>query len=480
MSEPEPPTFSIATFFRSAALRASQSAVAWSLFATVFRLLSGVLVLSLVVRKLPSDHLGLWYVFLTLQGIGNLFDLGFTPAITRAAGYLWAGARELKGFGIAAPVQEDQSESIEPNFPLLSRLMVTMRHYYRFFGVAFGLLMLLGGGTWIWIKTQGMPDATELRLCYALFAFGGFLNATGDLWPALLSGINAVKIAQKIIFGSAVLSFVVTFLGLLGNLGIWALVLGTVSSGAFIRWSGRSFFRKLTDSRLELNVSPQVDILAKLWPVAWRTGLMYVGGFLVVSANTLICSALLNLKVTASYGLSLSLIGMLTHTSAIFTNIKIPLVNHLRASARTNEIAELWIQRTRLSIALYLTGAFVLLLFGNYMLQLIGSRTLLLAPAQLALALLVLGLEMHHVLYANLIISENQNPFVVPALLSGTATVLLSLLLTPHFGVWGMLIGQGFAQACFNNWWIIYRALRGLGLSWSDYWRRYFRTPIRI
>src|SRR5207245_161493 len=106
--------------------------------------------------------------------------------------------------------------------------------------------------------------------------------------------------------------------------------------------------------------------------------------------------------------------------------------------------------------------------------------TLLLPQGQLALALLVIGLGMHHVLYASLIMSENQNPFVAPALISGGIILLLSLLLTPRLGVWGMLLAQGCTQACFNNWWTIYRAIQGLGIPWTEYWRRYFQTRIRI
>src|SRR6266478_1189556 len=115
-------------FFRSAWSRANQSAVAWSFLATGFRLLSGVLVLPLMVRRLPSDHLGLWYVFLSLQGIASLFDLGFSPAVTRAAGYLWAGAQQLREFGIA-PVDADTHANLQPNYELLSSLVATMRLY---------------------------------------------------------------------------------------------------------------------------------------------------------------------------------------------------------------------------------------------------------------------------------------------------------------------------------------------------------------
>ena len=473
------PRLRMIQFVRSAFSRASESAVVWSFFATGLRLLSGVLVLPLIVRRLPSDHLGLWYVFLSLQGIASLFDLGFSPAVTRAAGYLWAGAQQLRKFGVVR-VDADARANLQPNYELLNSLVATMRLYYRFFGVASGLTMLVVGGAWIWVKTENLPDATTLRLCYAVFVFGGFLNATGDLWPALLSGINGVRAAQKILVGSTFISFVTTAGGLLAHFGIWSLVFATVGAGAFIRWAGRASFFELATNRLNRHARPQLHLIAKLWPTAWRSGLVSLGAFLVLSANTLICSALLNLKVTASYGLSLSLIAMLAYASSTFIQIKLPLINQLRAVDQIHDIVELWIQRTRVSIVFYIMGGLFLLFAGNYALQMIGSKTLLLPMGQLALALLVFGLEMHHSLYAGLVISENENPFVAPSLLSGAATLLLSLVLTPRFGVWGMLLAQGTTQACFNNWWPVYRAIKGLGVSWMEYWRLYVRRPIRI
>jgi ABC-type spermidine/putrescine transport system permease subunit II len=78
---------------------------------------------------------------------------------------------------------------------------------------------------------------------------------------------------------------------------------------------------------------------------------------------------------------------------------------------------------------------------------------------------------MHHSLYAELVYSENVNPFVRPALISGVAIIILSVLLTPRFGVWGMLLAGGLVQLCFNNWWPVVRAIQGLGPAGQNYWR---------
>lgn len=458
--------------------RGAESAIAWSLMAVFVRVASGLFLLPLMVRDLPSYQLGLWYVFLTLQGIAGLFDLGFSPSVTRAAGYLWGGARQLNRFGVATTF--DRSIASPPNFNVLNRLVATMRIYYRYFGVVFGALMLLVGGAWIWYKTYSIPDRLTLRLCYIIFVVGGFLNATGDLWPALLSGINAVRTAQKLIFVSVLLSSAIIAVGLLNHFEIWALVIGTFIGGVFLRTAGRASLIRAFGENYQRGAEPDLQLVITLWPTAWRTGIVSLGSYLVLSANTLICSAFLDLKITASYGLTVSIISMLTYASSIFTHIKLPIVNQLRATAATNQIIEIWIRRTRISIVLYLLGAVLLLSGGHSALRFIGARTEFLPLGQLGVSLLVIGLEMHHVLYAGLVVSENQNPFVQPALFSGIGTVLLSLLLTPRFGVWGMLLAQGLVQASFNNWWTVHRAIRGLGLTWTAYWQKYIMLPIGI
>ena len=115
-----------------------------------------------------------------------------------------------------------------------------MRLYYRVFGVATAIVMFIGGGAWIWHKTTILPDANTLRWCYGVFVVGAFLTATGDLWPALLAGINGVRRAQQLLLGSALINALVITIGLLNHFGLWALVAGSLGAGLFLRIAGRA------------------------------------------------------------------------------------------------------------------------------------------------------------------------------------------------------------------------------------------------
>ncbi|HEY8966376.1 MAG TPA: hypothetical protein VIM58_08030, partial [Candidatus Methylacidiphilales bacterium] len=144
--------------------RAFRSASAWSLAAAALRAGALVFVLPLMVRLLPPEELGLWYVFLSVGALAGLLDFGFNPTMGRAVAYVWGGAPELRALGLAEPaaspaagVPPGSEPEPEPNRPLLARLVATMALYYRLLALAVLALMLTAGTWWIAGRTTGLP-----------------------------------------------------------------------------------------------------------------------------------------------------------------------------------------------------------------------------------------------------------------------------------------------------------------------------------
>ena len=452
--------------------RVSRSAVSWSLIAAGLRFGSALLLLPLILWRIPSDELGLWYVFVSLGALAALLDLGFAHSATRSVGYLWAGSRMLLPFGIADLLIETDpiggATHRQPNFRMLSSLVVTLRVYYLSVGGLLLLLLTTAGGAWIWHKSVDLANAQSIRLAFLAYAIGVSLGLANSVWPSLLAGINAVKEAQQITAACLLAYFCLAVAGLLAGWGMWALVLGTIVSAFAERLIGRTVFYRLVSLR---SGKFDLSMLRVLWRNAWRTAAVGLGAFMVFQANTLMCSAFLDLRTTASYGLSLQAVTLLVGVSDIWVRVKLPAINQLRARGMVERIPAIFRPRIMLALLTFGAGAAVLLLLGRPLLELLNARTQLLPAALLAALLLIQLLEMHHSLYAELVYSENVNPFVKPALISGLAIIILSVLLTPRFGVWGMLLASGLVQLCFNNWWPVLRAIRGLGPAGQNYWR---------
>jgi O-antigen/teichoic acid export membrane protein len=451
-----------------------RSAVAWTFLATLLRVGANVIILPLILRKLPPEHLGLWYVFAAIGGFASLLDFGFEPTITRMTSYAWGGASRLIAFGLH---QDEVKSSVtpEPNRALIADLVATLRAYYFWVGLGVLFLLGVGGGIWIWIQTEQLPAATSLRLAWLVYAFGCCLNFISGRWPAMLTGIGALKEGQHITIFSLLFYYAVAVTGLLTGFGIWGLVLAVLAMGWGLRSFGRHIFRRLAALPGGLpSACFHQEIFSAIWPNAWRMGLVSLAAFLATTANTLVCGAFLGLKTTASYGISLQLMTLLSSLSAVWVQVKMPAINQLRLQNRDEEIVRIFVSRTRLFILSYLTGTLAILFLAPDAFRMIGSKTMLIPFGPLAVLALILFLEMHHWLYAQLVLSENHNPFLKPALISGTAIVLASILLTPKLGIWGLLISRGVIQACYNNWWPVGRALRGLKLKPCRYFFRFF------
>lgn len=449
--------------------RVARSATGWGLLATALRFAAGLSLLPLMLRRIPPEELGLWYVFVSLEAFAVLLDLGFAHAVGRAAGYLWAGAPALLPFGIAASEIRQA-----PNVAALADLAATLRNYYRAAGAVLFLFLGSAGGAWIWHKSAGLTNAESLRLAFLAYAVSVAFGFANSLWPSLLAGLNAVRRAQQIVCVCSIVYLLLGLAGLLAGWKIWALILASFGAALAEWFLGRAFLSQIIDLRAGRS---SYNLLRVLWPNAWRTGAVGLGAYLILQANTLICSAFLDLKTTASYGLSLQAVTLLVAVSSVWVSVQLPAINQLRAQGLFDRIARIFRQRIALALGTFLAGGVALLSLGQWLLGSLHSQTLLLPIPLLAVLLLIQFLEMHHALYGELVYSENINPFVRPALLSGAAIVCLSSILTPRLGVWGMLLATGLVQLCFNNWWPVRRAIRGLGPAGKNYWRGFISAP---
>lgn len=451
--------------------RSWNSAVLWSWLNTLLRVGSAVIVIPFAARIIPREEFGLWYVFLALGTLSALLEMGFRNVISMNASFLWAGAASLKPLGLPA-----RSENPAPRALRMAPLVATFTRFYTAVALAMLLVLWTVGALWIAHQTQALEHRHSLRLAWLVYALAFSINFSGGVWAALLNGIDRIRDAQQSQMQAALSGVALTVLGLLLGWRIWALVLGQALAG-WLSWTlvRRRFLQAVPDLPRR---GQRFDwaLLRTLWPMAWRNGVGGLGAFLVAQANTLICSAFLDLRTTATYGISMQLASTLAAVSAIWVQVKIPSFAQTRVTAGSVAVARVFARRILLFAGTYALGAAVLLAVGNVALTAVGSQTPLLPRILFGALLLVVFLEAHHSLYAALVLTENQNPFVLPGICSGIASVLLSIGLTRSFGAIGLIAAPGLVQALFNNWWVVWRGIRGMDLSLRAYLRMLFRS----
>lgn len=115
--------------------------IIWNYLGIFFSLGSQVIWLPVLIHYLPPDILGLWYVFVSIGGMVELLDSGFTPTLSHCMTYAWSGAMDLKKQGVVF-----SGERSGPNYALVYGILSTCRVLY--FGIAcVATLVMVGAGT---------------------------------------------------------------------------------------------------------------------------------------------------------------------------------------------------------------------------------------------------------------------------------------------------------------------------------------------
>ena len=455
---------------RQGASRLYSSAVVWSFVFTAIRAGGNLLVLPLMLQKLSPQELGLWYVFLSLGGLASLIDFGFYPTMSRVTAYLWAGAEEIQATGVQ-PVRVSGENPPLPNYRLLADLVKTMQIYYRAIGVLVIVLMGVFGTIWIMQKARPLPDAHAIFWSWLLFLAGIFVNITSGMWHPLLSGINQVRLNQQIFVWGLIVNYLTIVVGLLLGAGLFAPVAGFFLMGAVSRSGARWKFNHFTKAKEYSAASSwSSKLLRGLWPTAWRTGIVTLGIYATLNLGTLICSEFLGLKAAASYGLSMQLVLAAVAIGASFVAVKLPLVAQMHALGRERDIGRLVFPRMRWYWIVYSGLAAMAILFGDRVIHgWFHSQTPLLSKTLLTALFVVGALEGHHGIFRELAVTAHRNPFAIPVLASGLLILLLSVLLVPRIGLWGLILVPGIVQVSFNNWWIVLVGLRSMGSTVGEY-----------
>ena len=430
--------------------------------ATALRFGGIALVLPMMLSHLDSDQIGLWYVFLSFANLAFLVDVGLGFSSTRATAYLWSGASEIAAEGIPHRHHDDHTRI---DRQLFADFFKTLSRYYLFVALLVLLLAGLGGGWWIWQKTEGLAAQNSARWAWVLFIIGVAYGSYTSVWPILLQGINGVRQAQTSFAAALLTNYVLTMIGLKLDWGLWAPVVGNFAQGVIARLLHRKQFHDLAEFMVpDLNTgSVRWSIIARLWPQAWRSGALSMGTYLTMSAGTLVTSWIGGLEKTANYGLSLQLALAIVQISSMPFIVKIPLLNQLRATEDFGRIRKIFAERLAVYWFLALSGSVTFVFLGNWLLVHVTRSSTSLLPLPTLIPLLLFSLlEGNQGIFRELVLTTNHNPFVIQILFTGVAVFLASAILGPLFGVAGIVSAQLLLPLLWNNWQVVRKGVKSL------------------
>jgi len=416
-------------------------AVGFAILSRSWSALSGVVTLALLVRFLSPAQQGFYSVFGNFMGIQVFFELGLGLVLLQFASHEraaleWSPEGTLEGDPVAK-----------------SRLSSLLRRALVWYGVIALLLLLTvyPAGLLYFHKYQRASEHVAWQrpwLFFAVAVSAGVLFT--PLW-AVLEGCGLVAEVVSAQFVGALLYSFLFWLMLLRHLGLYAMTVGGLASGAWvIGWlwvRRRAFLRDLLRAGDPRHV---VHWRQEMWPFQWRIALSWLSGYFIYQTFTLFLFASHGAVAAGRMGLSLSVAASLGAIAVAWVSTKAAPFGSLVAKRDWAQMDRMFFPSLWQSTAILVVcdGSFWLLTFllnhphaGHFALAHRLSARLL---PPLPLGLLLAAMIVNHTVGAMGIYlrAHKQEPFLLISLLGGALVCLSSATLGRFFGATGMTAGN--------------------------------------
>lgn len=435
--------------------------VIWSYLGTAISLSSYIIILPLIVKFLSSDLVGLWYVFVSIGAIANLFDFGFTYTFARNITYCWSGSHKLQ------KVDALSTNNSETDFRLMKEILATSKFVYLIIA-SFALILLLSLGTiYIIFISKDIPGNQHI-FAWLIYSVAIFLNLYFNYYDSFLLGVGAVKRSNQNKVLARVAHVSILIMLLLFGTGIIGASIGYLAYGVVFRWLGKHYFYRYENIGDRLNAiiepvkpSKVKELFITIWHNAWRDGMIQLTIYATDQATVLICSAFMTLRETGTYSISLQIATAVAMISSVLYNTYQPQLQSAYVNRDKRRMKQTMNKIVWSLIMLFMIGTIGSILVAFPLLQYVSPGVCISIPIFLGISLSQFLIRYRNC-YTTYFSATNRIIYMRAFVVSAIVSVCLSFVLLNYFhcGIWGIIYAQVFSQIIFNVWYWPLKAKR--------------------
>lgn len=432
----------------------SRSDVVWSYVGTAVSMASGFVLLPLLMAFLSDDELGLWYVYVAVANLAMLFEFGFNPTFARNIVFVLSGVRRLSSEG------RDASSLAEgTDWHLLNVVICSSKVVYAAIALVALLLLSSLGTAYVARITMGMGDPS-VWLSWAIFVVSVVVNLFFLYSITVLRGYGDIAGENKAKTFAKLAQLLVSAILLLCGFGLIGAAVGYFVNALLMRGFAIYYLGKhdairagrKADGR-KVSFSEVKDVLATISHVAWRDGVVRLALYCSTQATSIMSSLFLSLAETGTYSVLLQLATAVYTFASAYPKSFFPSMQSAFADGDLN--------RQRRIVSSGISAYWILIALGTIGVCLVIMPLLPLFKSEFSVDLplylgmtLYLALLQQHSIFCNYVISMNEIPYMRGYLVAAFTGVGLVWLFCSvcGWGAWGIVLGQAFSQAVYNNW----------------------------
>ncbi len=412
-----------------------------------------ILILPLIISKFTLEEQNVWFQFNFIMGLAMLADSGFSPTMVRAFSYFRAGA--LK---IPRTKEEYQNNSgitkSGPNYQKLRDLLTTSFRIYSIIGILVVLFLVTAGVALSLNIMDQAGNRPDLWISYGLFTFYCMVTVLTIRWASAIRGLDFVAYDARISTYMGVIKVIAFGCLLLLNQGILSLVIYLLVDSVIKYFILRAFIYGWFRGKPGQFTSTYYfdkDIFNSIWKTTWNTGLTFVALYITGYIDALIVGQFKNTTQINSFFI----------TKRIFTFVKgfcrAPFYANIQKIYSLGAAKDFTAVKEKASVYIFycmflLIGSFAgLALLGNPLLSLFSETRLVSFPIFTVMALTIL-LDFHSGFHADIYVSSNHFPFLIPAAITGALIAVFGILIKDTYGIMGLVLVPFIVPLFINNW----------------------------
>lgn len=415
-----------------------------------------LILLPLISKTLGEISLGLWLTFLLWNSLAMLLDSGFSVTTGRFVAYTVSG--QSKNSRLIKLIFLDEC-------PSLYHILRSSRVIYRVLSLLLIILMLVA------MRLVDIPLLAKSAkissieffaavVCYALITLNtsrlsGFLQGSGH--------VITVKKIEVLINSLRLLSLMFTLM----IFNSFQTLVFVVVLMQLLRLAVYYYYFKIRVIIVKHEYSHTVELFKELLYSSGKVGILGVSGFVISSFTAIYFSSLKGTNEVIEFLLLHKFILTLFGFSMSLLYAKAPDFNRLIAINNFTDLRFMFRRYLVRSILAFMLPSIVLFFCWEFLASEVFSITTGSMHSIVFILLIVGGvLEIHHTYYATLYIGFNKVPFVVPAVISALAIVILMPIGFSNYSIIGVVLVPFVIQLSFNNWYPVFLVRKKLGSIW--------------
>jgi O-antigen/teichoic acid export membrane protein len=404
-----------------------------------------------LVKWMPPQVVGLWFLFLSIGGYLALFDLGVSPTLGREISFCY-GLEDLS--------PEERNRRI-------SSLLKTCLGFFGFLALLLLVFGIFAGWAYLATVTPG-PLVHEVRLAWVIFVFGAAIGIVGEVWFAAIYGMGQVATEKLLRSIGPVLWFILTVIALREGYGLPGLAFAWVLQVFVTRLIAAFALRRTNPGIFSLG-KLDLGLLRRMAAPSMRYAATMLGGILILQTDNVVIASILGTAEIPGYQAVAKLVTFMMSLSMMLVVTTTPFLSKAHARQDLPEIKRLLNRSLRLSLGIMIVLGCFLACFADRIVALwLGPEHFVGFGVVWALIAVML-LEAHHTPMASATMATGEMAFVAPALIAGVLNIVASIYLGRHFGLLGVALGTLCAQVVTNNWYVPFYTMRQFGIGFFEH-----------